>query len=239
MGRLRIVVKVWLQGLLNRFGYRIERLIEPIQSIDLFDLAVRKAMAERGEQFFFVQIGAHDGITEDPIHRYVIEYRWAGLLVEPQPKVFEHLVANYAGQSRLEFLNAAIAWKDGVATLYTVPTNGLPSAVQGMASFDSRLLLKQIPHGTPVIELIVRTVSLESLFRTRKISRLDLLQIDTEGFDYEIIKMIDYEKIRPEIIHYEHIHLSRADREACEQLLASHGYRLHCSGQNTTAIIQT
>jgi hypothetical protein len=33
---------------------------------------------------------------------------------------------------------------------------------------------------------------------------VDLLQVDTEGYDYEIIKMIDFDWYKPNIIHFEH-----------------------------------
>jgi hypothetical protein len=68
---------------------------------------------------------------------------------------------------------------------------------------------------------------------------VNLLQIDTEGYDFEIIKMVNFETLRPDVIHYEHRHLSDADRVACERLLASHGYRLHVAGVDTTAVIQS
>jgi hypothetical protein len=46
MGRLRAQAKLRVQGLLNRAGCRIERLIEPVRPIDVFDLAIRKTVAE-------------------------------------------------------------------------------------------------------------------------------------------------------------------------------------------------
>jgi hypothetical protein len=61
------------------------------------------------------------------------------------------------------------------------------------------------------------------------------LSIDTEGHDYEVIKQIDFRTLRPGIMLYEHRHLSRPDRAACEHLLRSHGYRLASRLGNTLA----
>ena len=47
------------------------------------------------DDFFFVQIGANDGINHDPLHEYVTKYNLSGLVVEPQPDVFELLRKNY------------------------------------------------------------------------------------------------------------------------------------------------
>ena len=41
---------------------------------------------------------------------------------------------------------------------------------------------------------------------------IDLLQIDTEGFDYEVLKMFDFNTYRPVIIQYEHFHLSMEEQ---------------------------
>ncbi len=39
--------------------------------------------------------------------------------------------------------------------------------------------------------------------RKYKIKRIDLLQIDTERYDYDIIKQIDFSLIKPRMICYE------------------------------------
>ncbi|MEZ4688203.1 MAG: FkbM family methyltransferase [Bacteroidia bacterium] len=50
----------------------------------------------------------------------------------------------------------------------------------------------------------VDIISPESLLQQYTISRIDLLQIDTEGFDYEVIKMFDIGKTQPDAIIFEH-----------------------------------
>ena len=81
----------------------------------------------------------------------------------------------------------------------------------------------------------VKGVTLHSLFEKHQIQELDLLQIDAEGFDYEIIRSIDFAKTKPAIIHYEHMVLSQADRNACLELLAENGYRFFLEDSDTLA----
>ena len=58
--------------------------------------AVRKLVrARQSPGFFFVNIGANDGVENDPIHPFLEEYGWAGVAVEPDPDVFATLQANY------------------------------------------------------------------------------------------------------------------------------------------------
>jgi hypothetical protein len=56
----------------------------------VLDLLLTKLSAERPNSFF-VQIGANNGLTDDPIRQFVTKYHWHGVLVEPQPQVFQQL----------------------------------------------------------------------------------------------------------------------------------------------------
>ena len=67
---------------------------------------------------------------------------------------------------------------------------------------------------------------------------IDLLQIDVEGYDYEIIKMIDFERVKPLIIHFEHGHLPIEQFEECLEVLIKQGYAISVEdGGDTTAYI--
>ena len=46
--------------------------------------------------FFFIQVGSSDGITNDPIHDYIVKYKWKGILVEPVEYLFNRLLRTYA-----------------------------------------------------------------------------------------------------------------------------------------------
>jgi hypothetical protein len=53
------------------------------------------AFRKRKRPFFFIQIGAFDGQTSDPIHSWIRKERWQGIFVEPQPEPFQALRKNY------------------------------------------------------------------------------------------------------------------------------------------------
>src|SRR5262245_48292496 len=65
----------------------------------------------RRGQVTFIQIGANDGLRNDPIREFIVRDAWTGVLVEPLPDVFDLLKKNYSGRAaaRLEFVNAAIS----------------------------------------------------------------------------------------------------------------------------------
>jgi len=54
--------------------------------------------------------------------------------------------------------------------------------------------------------------------------QIDLLVIDTEGYDYRILQQCDLERLRPTIIMFEHQHLSPGDKAAAYERLRTHGY---------------
>jgi FkbM family methyltransferase len=190
--------------------------------------------------FFFVQIGAHDGVHGDPIRPFVEKYHWHGLLVEPQPEIYQRLVANYAAEPQLTFAKAAVADQNGMATMYTFKKSpDLPDHATMLASFNRDALVYN-GHGYQgeIEPLIVPALDLKTLLSKHKISQVDLLQIDTEGYDYEIIKLLSDSPIRPEIIHFESAFLNAELKHECGELLHALGYRALTIGVDTIAYRQ-
>jgi FkbM family methyltransferase len=181
---------------------------------------------------FFIQIGANDGDKGDYLDTHVQSDDWIGVLVEPVPYVFEALEKRHGANARLTLVNAAIADHDGTAQLYYLPKADdadLPTWYDALASFRREVIAKHaawIPDIESRISTIeVPTLTFESLCEAHCIRKIDLVQIDTEGYDYEVVKQIDLEKHQPAIVLYEHYHLQPGEREACELHLENHGYR--------------
>ncbi|MBX2834526.1 MAG: FkbM family methyltransferase [Micavibrio sp.] len=203
------------------------------------------------KNFYFIQIGANDGKMQDPMYKMIVKNGLSGCLVEPQPAVFEDLKKNYTGQDQLDFANVAIAPKPGEMTLYTYDSKlqfpDVDMNLSGFASFDRASAAggferygKQLGLEGSVedylIELPVEAVTFPQLLERNKVEALDYLLIDAEGLDYEILKMIDFTKVTPRIIRFEHCCLSRTDRIAACELLKSKGYQCYAEGIDTMAI---
>jgi FkbM family methyltransferase len=183
-------------------------------------------------EFFFVQIGAFDGITGDPIHELVRRHKWQGVLIEPQGSIFDTLKKNYAGQPGLQFFNVAIGPQDGELTFFSRANGDV------CASVSKHLVYKPGGRKSDVQVDRVPCWTLETLLAKVKAPRgVDLLLIDAEGWDYEIIRSIDFAAVRPRIIRYEHQVLSERDRNACLALLAAQGYQFLLEDADTTAIL--
>ena len=84
----------------------------------------------------------------------------------------------------------------------------------------------------------VNSLPLGLLLERHELRDLDLLQIDAEGYDYEILKTLDFNQHKPRFINYERALLDE-DEPACRQMLMSHGYVLMDSRIDTLAILSS
>lgn len=195
----------------------------------------------KSEDFYFIQIGANDGVVHDPLYRHVLRHRWRGILVEPVRYYFDLLKRNYASSHGLIFENVAISDQAEFRIFFRIreDLDFLPRWTKGLGSFKRNVLLKHrwvIPNIQKyIVEELVECVSLRSLLARHSVERIDLAMIDTEGYDFEIVKQFDFASMRPKLIIYEHKHLSRGDRAECETLLKAQGYRLDKHFSNTLA----
>ena len=234
-------IKRYIAGSLSRRGYAIRRDRFPNAApINVLDLLISRMGPERPD-FQCLQIGANDGITNDPIREYFLQYQWQSVLVEPVPATFARLKTNYASASWVAFENCAIAAGDGQAKLYVVsPENADQSRrYDQLASFSKETLLehgRDVPSFRQRVKAItVPALTMSTLVKRHRIAKLDVLQIDTEGFDYQIIRMTLAIGLLPNLIHFEHRHLSPTDGSKCYHQLAPLGYRFAVSEHDVLA----
>jgi len=196
-------------------------------------LTVAWVLAKRaGRPLKFVQIGSNDGVIHDPIHQVVRACGWSGVLVEPLPPLYKRLVANYDGVPGLAFENAAVGTVDGTSTLYSVePRPGDPYWIDQIASFDRATIeghTDKIPDVRErIVDVPVAALTLPTLVERHDLASVDLLHVDVEGYDYEVLKQIDFASSwAPTFIIYEREHFDRQTDEAARRLLRDAGYHL-------------
>jgi FkbM family methyltransferase len=200
---------------------------------------------EARENVFFVQIGSNDGSRGDPLYAAVRRHgHWRGILVEPVPFVFERLKNNYDNDPRLIFENVAIA--EGAKTLpfYYVSENAklpfggeLPEWYDQLGSFNPAHIVKHLGDWIApfVVSAPVQCSTLPDLLAKHKISHIDLLHIDAEGYDATILNQFALSRFAPRLIMFEHKHLEPAEKAEIRNRLAKVGYRQKQIGDNTVA----
>ena len=204
MSRLSRMVKQRLARVLCKQGCCLSSLLR----INFFEPLLYSHLANRG-RLFFVQIGANDGKTSDPVYQFVSlnHNKVRGIVVEPLGDFFKQLKNSYAKYPNVIPVNAAIHHSEREMTLYRVDParlKDLPQWAKGIASFNkNHHELSGIPHDAIVPEK-VRCMTLSELLTDHQATEIDLLQIDTEGYDSEIIRNIDFQAVKPKIIRFEH-----------------------------------
>ncbi len=194
-----------------------------------------------GTDLFFVQIGANDGVIYDPIYPFVQQSNWRGVLVEPVRTCFERLKQNYNANDRLIFENVAISDRREVRDFYRIRDNipFLPEWCKGLGTFDLDILMTHtwaVPDlARYVVKEQMECISLTDLLEMHHIKKLDLLLVDTEGYDYEILEQIDFETMAPAILLYEHQYIDKRWRGEWEMTLRDRGYRISRHFGNTLA----
>lgn len=189
----------------------------------------------------FVQIGANDGFTGDPLNHLIIrsDTRWRGVLVEPVGHLFDKLSERYGHDPALRLERAAIGEQDGTTMIHrleTAPDDTL--WLDQIPSLDPALLQRnaeQFGKGkSKIVSEEVPCLTVATLLERHAISSLDLLVIDTEGWDWRVLRQFDLVRLQPKLILYEHQHLSPEERELAERFLSLQEYEFAVTEEGDT-----
>jgi FkbM family methyltransferase len=227
-----------LRVMQRRLSLRIDRTYEFLNEFS----------RARNGKITFVQIGANDGLRNDPIREFVIRDGWRGVFVEPIPDVFELLRRNYAYAKNpsLTFVNAAVSSVSGQRQafytfdelfLLTLPLERRLELLR-KASFDRQHLLRYSDDASAqaIREVEVPCFTVADLVETHLGGQaIDLLAIDAEGHEPMIIGSLDFSAVRPQVIFFESHNLG-SHRDPLFGLLTDHGYELLRLGPDTAAV---
>lgn len=250
MGRARNLIN---RRLLANSSYRIDKVPRrarayaqfSIERGDYYSTLVAQIQDLRGE-LVFIEIGANDGVSRDPLFPVLRKDLAKGIVIEPQPDVFQTLCKNYADFPGVTCRNVAVHPTKTTAPLYYIDPSkarapdSFPQNLRGVASFDRQVLEKsrpEVPEFDTVLSMqLVDCVPLSVIYD--QLGRVpDVLQIDAEGFDYEIIKMIPFDD-PPRIIHFETKLLSDSDFSECVEMLGEQRYAFVFHRFDATAILR-
>lgn len=218
-------------------------------------------LLEKRSRLRVVQVGANDGVVNDPLVRFVSTHLRSLLcmFIEPHSRPFEELRRRYAAVRHFAFVNGAVGTA-GTMPLYTVTAEawhlidapyakGWPvyRAATGITSSDRSHVYRWLQHfyhgDQPIDSLIecleVPSAPLASLLRDHAWDGFDVLQVDAEGSDDQVLKHCSLNTYRPVIIHFEHKHLPASRYLECGTWLASLGYQCSRLRENTLAVLST
>lgn len=210
----------------------LERRTEVTREIERF--------ARSATDVTFVQVGACDGVTGDPLYPHITRRGWSGVVVEPVPFNYARLRENYLGHPRVVCENVAISDRNEVRKFFFIDTSRaqLPVWCAQIGSFDRSHLEKHailMPEIESFItEMDVECITMHELFTRHGLDSVDVIHTDAEGFDLNILRQIQFDR-PPLLVLYEDLHMSDRDRNEAATLFREHGYEVIYDGMNACA----
>lgn len=205
-----------------------------------------------GQEVVFIQIGSNEGVmSTDPLCPLILEKGWKGILIEPVPRIFEKLKKNYEGIPGLYFENVAISDTSKRCYFYTIDpeaerfqqnphlvneAGGPWGDLVGSLSREHVFRCKPSLIESEVKAIEVRCVTLQEIVDQYQLKRIDVLHMDAEGQDEAILRSIDFTKIKPKIIIFEHVYIGPEAYLSCMAYLYSHGYQTLYTGPLDTVV---
>jgi FkbM family methyltransferase len=232
-----------LKQTIETAGYRVTRK-QAINGprVDLLNVLVPHVLQHR--RGGILQIGANDGLLQDPVQGLIRRHAISAILVEPMPDTFQRLLENYAGVAHVRFMNVGVSVQRGNLKMYRIKpdTAGLPDWVHGLATLDRDLLLRQknapgvdadlFRESVEAVTVPVYTVA-DILAENHDFGPIMMLQVDTEGHDLMVVRSALDAGLLPPIIRYEHKLLPYGEQVSCREMLAAKGYTFMADDADT------
>ena len=199
----------------------------------------------RSQHFTFLTIGAFDGLSNDPICKFIQNHHCHGIFLEPQAVAFEQLCKNYVAFPHFNFLNKAIDESSGSRDIFYIPggIDGLPDWVEQLASFNIEHIMKHQDTVEGLSEYIqkqtVETISFSDLLEQFNLNRIDVLQIDAESMDAQLLKWFPFDIVKPSLLYYETAHMTSNEHHEIKNILVNYGYQVYkaASEQDDMAVL--
>jgi|UniRef100_A0A6C0BK02 FkbM family methyltransferase len=163
---------------------------------------------------YFIEVGAHDGVSYSNTYLLEKNYGWTGICVEPLPDKYALLVKNRPNSMCIDkaaFSQSGLVMDFSVADMFS----GL---VKYIDCHDEGRCATRIKVTTATLTDILQQCQAPSF--------IEYLSVDTEGTELEVFKSIDYDKYQFGVIHVEHNGIEPR-RTNMRVFLTSKGYQYY------------
>lgn len=162
------------------------------------------------------QIGAGDGVQDDPLRPLMVNFDPHAVLIEPDPHRFTKLQQNYANNARAGLYHCAYALDPGHVLLHVpdparLAAAGVPPAAAGLASATPERM-----HVRGVAFDSTTRLAIDAATSTYRVDALDILSLlalhhgthpgivvaDMNGSEFHFIVQMLAHAIRPFILQY-------------------------------------
>lgn len=176
-----------------------------------------------------LQIGANDGIRNDPVRSLLVKYRPKAILVEPDPAAYALLTTSYGYLIKqgvpIKLINAFVSSGGGdYYSLSQFARSKMSMADQAMfarkSGFSKNSLLNYLRsagYKDPEELVDCNPIPVVSVCDLLKMTSPDLVVIDTEGLDWKLLAEFHESAANPIAIYFECGHSSQWDTDLIER----------------------
>lgn len=166
-----------------------------------------------------LDIGAYNPETFSN-SRQLIKEGWSAILIEPSPSCFNNIETFYIGNKNVDCLNVAVGKHSGTIDFYD------SAGAVATASKEHYDRWKNYQKDYKQIE--VPCITFAELYKMFPLS-FDFINIDTEGFDFDIIQQIDLNTTKTNLVCIEFTYKG----EGIYDYIKSFGFELiYSNGEN-------
>lgn len=169
-----------------------------------------------------LDIGANDGITFSNSRFFIEKYDSSAFLVEPTSKCLLKLNELYSNNDRVKIIPYAISEKNELTKINIGNLMDLPTCINQVSTLiESERFYWERGRNVIYTEEIIESITPDELVKKINNTPIDLLSIDTEGYDYFILSELFVLGIKPKFIIFEWN--SKLDVfEKCNELLSDY-----------------
>jgi len=193
------------------------------------DLLVISALRDSGgldNQGFYVDVGAHHPERYSNTYILYSQYSWSGINIDPIPGIMKKFDSARSRDLNLELAIVPKSQVNNLLTFYIFNDHALNT-------FSEELALErdQNPNFSIVERINVQTSTLENICIENQVEYIDYLNIDAEGYDFEILKTLDFAKFKPRVISIELYDFDPSEPFSTKgySYLINKGYELYAS----------
>ncbi len=174
-----------------------------------------------------IQVGSNDGITDDYVRKIIKKYNLTGVLVEPLPGSFKKLRENYKNINNLNLVNKALDKDNKVKKFYQVGDkylNFYHQNINVLSSFNRDHLIKWGINKKHIESINVECINWTKIFTDYNFEDVQIVCIDTEGYDHILIEnLISETKVRPVIV-FEWVNIPNIELKKTFSILKKSNY---------------
>ena len=230
----------FLKKIIGSIGYKLvdKKSLKTERFIDNLSLKVEdiiQPLINKKKINKVIQVGANDGKSDDFLYKCLNDNLNA-ILIEPINDAFLKLKKNYEKYTKINCLNLAIDIQNGSKEIFSVNSmyfsyyekkfnNVKVDWLNILSSFNKKHLINHGIKEKHIISKEISCITFSKLIDNYDYYDLDLLIVDTEGYDVNLINnFVDTLVIRPMII-FEWIHAEKNEIEALLKKLEKFNYK--------------